>query len=232
MARTKDPTGLTAEEREEFRELIREVKEATGVTNQEIADQLGWTLDKVNNALRNSAAVRAGTAMELIDGLLRSVPRGRRTREASHALAKLSSYFISGGMPRWVQRYHERTSSPAAFIVPSDVDRLSGLIADEIVASPGFSRAKRATIQSAVVRTLRREAPAMLQNWFSIVSSRVEAYIAEAQYGEHPWKSWDSSGLSGPPLEQEDDILFAGEVLYLAVDLFVEKPKRKGTKTK
>jgi hypothetical protein len=59
--------------------------------------------------------------------------------------------------------------------------KVSLIIADEILKTPGFNRKKRTPVESAIARSLRRGGPRLLNAWFLNVEKKVERFIDEAE---------------------------------------------------
>jgi hypothetical protein len=218
MPRTKDPTGLDPAERTAFRVFVRATRAAKAVTNQQIADALGWDVFRVANALRERRAgtdtLLAETAYSILEGLhtAHGAVYSAEARTAHRAVERILS---ARSEWEWVRRYRTRTEAPGVFLVRTDVDRLAALLADDVATQIGAGPKVRAQIEAALARALLRNEADMALSWFSKVLgpvSRVTSRLSERS------KRHDSTGVPTPQQAQH--------VLELAMRLCTIKTKK------
>lgn len=228
MPRRPDPTALTPEEAAEVRDLVRRVKASRGLTNEDLADRLGWELHQVTNAMRDELRqgepnrILARTARDLLKRSASApgeswrirLKRGekRETRQDIEG-ALLLFWHRMRARDSWLTRLERLERAPAVFVPPWEAEHFAGLVIDHLKSAKAISPKSTASVERAL-RALFAGSTAIrcAQSWYYTFGPAVQRFIGEVECGERKWQT-----VFGDPLRIDRRHL-GREIVALLVD--------------
>lgn len=205
MPRTIDPTRLSDEEAKSFRQFVRDVRDAKGLTNEVIAKQLGWEIDRFLNCMKIGRPLLSAPAHAIYKAIVRDL----RPRAASNVTLP----FVTN-RPVWLRVYEGLSVQPPALIpeyyIPAFVER----IVDELSRAPQVGKSTLREVEKTLNRVLHRDGPAMAKSWYEQTVSIIQRQIIDTESsGELIGASHSFSELKDQPS------IFSREVVWLAASL-------------
>jgi len=154
--RPKAKDALQPDAAKNVRGAIRKVRTMKGLTNEEIADSLGWEPRKVSNALLESHMLRAATARPILEALYRARPLTDKTQSIieSAAIQLRQTTAVQWLPPR-----------PAALIPAAQVGALATLLADTIAERTGARKTRRDRIHRDLQDALGKKRKELAANF-------------------------------------------------------------------
>lgn len=136
--RPKAEDALQPNAAKKIREAMREVRSMKGLTNEDIADALGWELRKVTNALSSSRMLRVVAAKPILLALYEAKLQTAKTQKRIESAAEL---LVS-----------TTTAKPlppmAAALIPTyQIRSFAAFLADQIAKKPGVGKARRDALE-------------------------------------------------------------------------------------
>ncbi len=165
-----------------------------GLTNEDVADSLGWEPRKVSNALLESHVLRVATARPILEALYKARPLTEKTQSIIESAAIWLRH------TRAVQWLPPR---PAVLVPSSQVGALAAFLADAIAETTGAGKARRDRIhrdlQDALGKKREELASSFATFWLHqfIASGRkvdLAALLTACGYPDIPAKTLRAKG--------------------------------------
>jgi hypothetical protein len=165
-----------------------------GLTNEDIADALGWEPRKVSNALLESHMLRAATARPILEALYRAEPLTQQTQSIIESAA---------GWLRHTRTVQWLPARPAVLIPAAQVGAFATFLADTIAERTGAGKTRRDRIhrdlQDALGKTRKELASNFATFWLHqfIASGRkidLAALLTACGYPDIPAKTFQTKG--------------------------------------
>jgi hypothetical protein len=145
MGRRKAEDVLQRVATKTIRKAIREVRALKGLTNQDIADYLGWDARKVTSALVETSELRLVKAGEILEALHKIEPR---KPEAQKIIEAAAPWLFMTLKPRRLPLM------PAALIPRSDMGALAEFLAGTIAERTGAGKGRRERMRQDLLDAL------------------------------------------------------------------------------
>ena len=186
MPRTPDPTRLDDEEADAARDIIAAVKRLKKLTNEGIAERLGWDVRQVTAVSDRTRALHAEKAYQLIRAMAEMPPNRGPGVDRVRADQELLQFWHKAS---WVDRYKARERAPAVVIPPFDYERFAHRLVEQIATTPDikWGPARKRNVTNALVRFFKATSPKMSRTWLDLTASRVAIYAENAASGKIDW---------------------------------------------